>query len=417
MLKNKRNIIILICVILIIVIACIIGGKLIGNKNENSNSNSMGSSNNDVNDNSDNSTKDNSNNVIESDEYESSEILLVENLYDEDNETYRAIKEIQGKISAIGDTGDFPVLLEEKTLYLNSYGTLKSVIEFSETPDEILFFDNMNIGENVFFYKDGKISCYDLDSEARFENIDFDTKTDFIPEIKSSASLYIISKTSEGYTIKYYGKENSSKPLELYSEKSLEEIITKDGEKIDMKELVVIKNNIYGYSIYCITNDNDVYQVDEIEKDSIEMATKAPIITNVDKIYQIPNVGTNLTLPIYSKIGDETAVYSGAPGASLMDTSDNFEISFTMPDGHKASEIKDIFQVSGSLIFVFENGDTYITDEIEEEDKNIYEMTKLEAISELNSEGKIVDMAGSEIFNDNIYILMDNGKLYYSEVK
>lgn len=46
-----------------------------------------------------------------------------------------------------------------------------------------------------------------------------------------------------------------------------------------------------------------------------------------------------------------------------------------------------------------------------------YPMTKLEVISKLNSEGKIVDMAGAQVLDSNIYVLMDNGKLYSFECK
>ena len=78
--------------------------------------------------------------------------------------------------------------------------------------------------------------------------------------------------------------------------------------------------------------------------------------------------------------------------------------------------MKDIIQVSDKLVFIFNNGDTYYTDDIQDEEQTSYEMNKLDDISSLNSEGSILDMAGATAMDDNIYILMKDGKLYYKEL-
>ena len=53
---------------------------------------------------------------------------------------------------------------------------------------------------------------------------------------------------------------------------------------------------------------------------------------------------------------------------------------------------------------------------IQDEEQTSYEMNKLDDISSLNSEGSILDMAGATAMDDNIYILMKDGKLYYKEL-
>lgn len=45
-------------------------------------------------------------------------------------------------------------------------------------------------------------------------------------------------------------------------------------------------------------------------------------------------------------------------------------------------------------------------------------MKKLEEISEINGEGKIIDMSGdASAFSKNSYILMDTNELYYYELE
>lgn len=58
-------------------------------------------------------------------------------------------------------------------------------------------------------------------------------------------------------------------------------------------------------------------------------------------------------------------------------------------------------------------GNTYLSDEIEEAERTTYEKTKFEEISKLNREDKLVDMSGEDsVFNNNIYVLMDTNELY-----
>lgn len=59
------------------------------------------------------------------------------------------------------------------------------------------------------------------------------------------------------------------------------------------------------------------------------------------------------------------------------------------------------------------NGNTYLTDEIEEAERATYEKAKVEEISKLNNDSKLIDMSGeSSTLKKNIYILMDTNELY-----
>ena len=302
---------------------------------------------------------------------EKNSIQLLENLYKENDENLSLIKSIQGKVTYIENGGTFPVLVADNKLYLESYGDIIEKYQFLNQPDEILYFDNIEIGKNIFVMSNGKISAFDIDEgKSIFENIDFNAESDFIPTLGGDSYVFIMSKTANGYNIKYYQKDDESQTFKLYSEENLNKVQTSNSNEINMKELFVLKNNDNGYSLYCLTQNNEVYWVDRVDPNgNMTMRSKTPILTNVDKIIEPASVYSNLTLPIYTKINDNTAVYSGAPGSSIMDTEDNFEISFEMPSGHNPNQIKDIFQVSDFLIFEFDNKDVYYIDEIQRTNK------------------------------------------------
>lgn len=206
--------------------------------------------------------------------------------------------------------------------------------------------------------------------------------------------------------------------IEFYGQDQVEGYETADLNPINVKKIIPLKSNMYGYRVYIITDNGELYCADSgsVIQGQMAMETSNPIASNVENVLSPSDVGNNLTLPVYSKIGDTSALYSEVPGADLIDTSDNLEISFVLPDGHTAAEVKDIIQVSDKLVFIFNNGDTYYTDDIQDEEQTSYEMNKLDDISSLNSEGSILDMAGATAMDDNIYILMKDGKLYYKEL-
>lgn len=346
-------------------------------------------------------------------------IIRAEGLYEEDEENHRLIEELQGKIQFIGQNATLPAIFAENKLYMKKYGILSVGMELNGEAEWIRYFDSMDIGPTILYYADGKITCYgkaDDGTKIRFEDIDFNPETDCFPEVEVGfgSHLFVMSKQDNGYVMKYY--ENSDgNGLAFHSAEMLTDFSASDLEDItdQIKDILIIPSIEYGYELFCRTNDNSVYKVDGANSDGLEMTTSKPILMNVENIYASSYVTAYTTVPIYSKVGDETGVYSAAPGEDLSDGEDNLEIAFPMPDGHKPAEIKDIFDCNGSLVFVFDNGDTYLTDEIEKTERVTYEMTKLEEISKLNSEGKIINMVGgTSIREDYIYILMDTNELY-----
>lgn len=394
----KKNLPILILVILLVITGC--------GKKENANANSQ--------------------NNMAFGKYETESIKLLNKLYDEE-ENIEFLNEVQGHITHIDNGGTAPVIVANNKFFSTDFGIYSQKIKFPNKPSSIIFFDSPEIGESVYYINKNKINLYEADKKTDnvvFENIDFNKDTDFIPEESWGSTLNIVRKNDNNYIVKYYEINNDTNKLEFHSQSVLNRVQTSYGDELIGDKLNVVISNKYGYCVYFITKNNEAYWINEayvsVGKYSsvggLRATSKTPYLTNVDKIYASADVGNNLSRPIYSKIGEQEVLYSYVPGSDILDSSDDLEISFQLPDGHKASEIKDIFQVSDYLVFVIDNN-VYITDEIQAKSRNTYDMKKLEDISKLNNTGKIVDMAGASTLNNNIYVLMDDGKIYYQEIE
>ena len=346
-------------------------------------------------------------------EFETANIKLINGLYE--GEDAALINSLQGHITIIDNGGTFPVLIADKTVYSEDYGTLKEIISLPAVPDSVIYFDNISIGENLLYFKDSKLNLYPADEYGiRFTDIAFNEETDFVGEIGLSSYFKIIRKENGSYIIDYYESDDESGVFVLESHKPLENIQTPDVKTLSVKEIIPLRSHSNGYYVYILTDSNDVYAIDSISsRGKMTTMSSNPIVSNVDRIIAPADVNTYLTTPIYSKIGDSANLYSGAPGASLIETSDNFEIAFILPHDQTPEKVTDVFSVSDKLVFVFANGDTYYTDDIEKEERTSYDMTKLDEVSHLKAGGTILDMAGAMTLDDNLYMLMSDGKLYY----
>lgn len=348
----------------------------------------------------------------------SENIIRAEELYEEDEEEYALIESLQGKIKYIEQNNAYLTFIAENKVYITKYGGITPKIELSGDPEQVQYFNNVEIGENVYCYTDNKISLYNDNGELRFKDVEFNPETDCV-YADMGDNLFVMSKQSDGYRIKYY-EITDEKEAEIKEENMLTEYETVKGDDItdQVKEIQIVPSNKYGFEAYCITNNNELYWANDIHEDSLEMSTSKSMAKDVDTIYAQSYVTTYTTTPVYSKVDDEKAVYSVAPGASIVSAEDNIEIAFPMPDNHVPSEIKDIFNSYGALVFVFDNGDTYITEDIEKTGTTEYKMTKLEEVSEMNADGKIVDMTGGgSALEKYVYLLTDTNELYAYIIK
>lgn len=339
--------------------------------------------------------------------YETEEIKLINNMlfYKMDYPGTKVLEEIQGSITQINDYAtSVPNILVGNKVYTGIY--IEETMEFPDVPDSIHGFKG-----GVFYFKDGKITLYKGNKSVEFENVDFNKETDFIID------NLIISKVNDGYKIKEIRKNEETGKIEL-EEYMLDKFCTYDDETIAVKEMIALESDAYGYYIYVKSVDNKWYLLENIAYNTGFVQKTILTSKNVDRIIASSDAGAHLLWPVYTKIDDEGAVYSGLPSELTYGGGDGLEISFKMPDGHKPNEIEDIFSLLNNIMFfVFDNGDVYVVNDITMyEPKETYEMKKVDDISRLNKDGKIIQMVGVDGFS-NIYLLMDDNKLYYKEIE
>ena len=131
-------------------------------------------------------------------QFESEDIKLINDLYDD--EGLELISSIQGNITNIDNGGTFPVIVAGNKVYSEDYGTLKEALTLPDTPDDLIYFDSIEIGENILYFKDGKISLFPYnDYGISFTDMEFDLHTDFIPEISMSSYYMIAHKERNSY--------------------------------------------------------------------------------------------------------------------------------------------------------------------------------------------------------------------------
>ncbi len=348
-------------------------------------------------------------------EFETDTIRLADELYSEDEK--EQIQSLQGHITHIDNGGTFPVLLADNKVYTEDYGSLSEKASLPAVPDSITYFDNITIGENLFAFTDGKLSLHSLDGYSiQFADIDFNADTDFVAEIGMSSYFTIVRQENDGYVIDYYESSDTgtSGEFALFSQNPMGTVETSDLKALSVREIVPLRSNTNGQTIYIITDSGDVYCIDNVSSyGTVTVSPSTPLLSDADRLVAPAEVTTYLTVPIYSKTGDSTNLYSAAVGADLFDVSDNFEVTFVLPDGHTPDEVTDVFRAADKLVFVFADGGTYYTDDIEEEDRTSYELIRLDDVSQLMADGSVLGMAGVTVFDDNLYLLLNDGKLYY----
>lgn len=349
------------------------------------------------------------------DEFETENIHLAEGVFKDNENNFKLINSSQGSITFLDNGNTFPAFVSNNKLYINSYGKLTSYFELEDNPDEILFFNNNNYGYNLFTFKDNKISHLSESSGSTFKNIKFNPEEDFIFDVKIDDSFNVVSRDDTGLIINNY-KKNSNNTYEFTESYSAEFYDVKENS-IDIVKTQVVKSSTYGYMLYCYTKDNEIYTASSISQGKILMTSSTPVATDVNKIIACSDIATRLSCPIYHKIDDEKQLHAKVYGKSLSKTDDDLDISFVIPDEHKIEEIVNVFSCSDSIVFIFNNGDVYITSELDEFKTETYKMKKLEEVSKLNAENKIVSLSGCRIIDDNIYFLLENGKIYYCKVK
>ncbi len=355
--------------------------------------------------------------------YEDAGILPAEKLFNEDEEAYTSIESIQGQIVALGSAANRPVFMTGDTVYSISFLASALIEDLSvENVAWMKCVDSLIYGKIILVYtSEGKLSAYNEVGEPIFVDLDYNDETDVIVELDLSI-LQMIRPQGNEYEIFYYECDDAGR-LTLIKQNVITEythyvIDTEYTEYAAQSgELVVIPSSAYatGRQIYYLTPNNDWYAIEEFMSNGKVAMWDKPVLTNVSRVYYDNSIWRTGG-PIYAKAGDNAKIYAKIIGDNWISSEDDIEISFILPDGHTTEDIKNILGSEDYPMIEFTNGDVYCAEEIDEEIPAEYTFTKLEAVSELNAEGKIVQMVGPIWQSDILYILMDDNKVYYIEL-
>lgn len=398
-------------------------------------------------------TNSNDNIVVDLPPLSSDTILYAEESFDIGSDAYNAIKKAQGKISYISSLTTGLTFVANGEWYSTGMGdsAQKNAIIPTDA-DNIIFYHNMSIGENLVYTKENELFSVGADSEIRYNNVAFNPATDVILYDNSydAPYLHIISKTVEGYIVNHWGpkvdehsvavqNKDGSYTYELLESAPVGAIMTAkttiDNKRIEgtdisaeVVEIFALPNHANGYEIVVKTVDNDIYYVKEIvegDRDSdgavlnfkLKLKTHSPELINVDKLFMVE---TFFTAPVYSKCDNNTRMFTKGVGKDLFDPKDDVEIVFTMPDGLTTDRVVSVFSVSNAIGFVFDNGDVYLTYKLDESGASLdvnkeYSLLKNEDLSRALKEQNVVMFVGETVFS-KVYMLTQNGYLLFCDV-
>lgn len=429
----KRVLTILLCfVILLSLIAC---GNEVNNQNETVDNNISANKNN----NNSTNTTPLTDNVWEG-------LVAAESLFD--GNTKELIKSLQGSFKHIENGGGDITFIANDNWYLPSMGEFNKVLELPKSANDFRYINSAVFGKSILCFENN--TCYMIgdDGEYLCNDIVFNFQTDLFMHDSSSSVLSptILSKNNNWYNVNLWRVEENSDgsykqnsdgtyAFRLYDKKPLRSILTDSYDGIDIagdvSEIFAL-NTDDGYVVAIITINGDLYYASHVMSgDVVEdektnktvivnydliTTTKAPILTNVTKAF---SHNLMLSQPIYIKGDDDMALYSAARGENIMDTSDDTVVKFIVPEGHNAYEVTKVFNAYKNVIFVFDNGDVYITDPISDDMfglnvKSEITMTKCEVLSNVMKSGEVNQMcsANAMTFGQRIYILKKDGTLW-----
>lgn len=354
------------------------------------------------------------------------EMIPLDELYKDDKEDYQLIKGLQGKIKAIESPAAFYIYADGK-IYEKLYNNFAEVADVGADIDIFSCFQNTDVGKvilavdsnsatSVMFDENG--SSYDIYSE---ELSDFDINTFLFKEVDFNHFCTVTIEAQQckvrSYTMPDKNDNAGRKPT-LGDEVLISKYETKDGVELGEMHLVSVEKRDVGSGtvVCCITKNHELYIAEDYNKitQSLIMGTKTPLATNVNWVYSGNGIA-NTILPIYSKVDDKSNIYTTVSGISITDASDNQEVKIVMPDGYENGNIAEIFGCDDSVFVRFNSGNVFFTGKIDKKSGGTYEMTEHLLLSELYKENKVSDICADQAYHGYIYVLTNDGKLYYTE--
>ncbi len=317
--------------------------------------------------------------------------------------TYRQITYVlsDGKVYGFSDMPAFSKLKDE---------TYRSTGSFSLNiqPDDVI------VGSShIVFAKDDNIIGYDYSGNIAFNNIPFDKKTDYLlPYVPETISNKIIVAKKKGNNLNFtlYIPDETTHdiieivPLEIKWD-SFNKYLQANNRNSTVVEMFIVPGDIN--CLFVKTSDNELYEVYISEDGNVNVLESYPSLNDIDKIYFIDDSLSTFQLPFYSKKGNNKEIFTAGSGLYL---SVDEEISIELPSTHNVNDIEKIISSLSDILFVFDNGDIYVAEDIGNQNSWLsFTMEKIDELSKYYKKGNVLTITADKC---GFYILMDDRTVY-----
>lgn len=263
------------------------------------------------------------------------------------------------------------------------------------------------------------VNCFDIDGGCFFKGLELGELDKIIDY--GFSTVHVVFGESGNYTVKTYVIQEdrsvafeSEYPVVGYS----------IGGYTDLEEPIKseywFRTDVNPWELYVVTENGHLYMFNNIELGYKEykfcVGKNYTNATDVDKVYGSVTAGVGHYAPVYSKVGDNTSLYTLVSGESIWETEDDIEIRLVLPDGYTTTSVQDIIGCSDSIVIEFNGGSLYAINGIDSYSGGEYTAEFISGLSELNADGKVRSIEGMWYSSNRLYVLLIDGVVYYIDL-
>lgn len=352
---------------------------------------------------------------------EKTDAIAEDNIIPEQNEKqdFNFIAKVDDCVNNITD-----IKLMDNHLYMSSaniiykynYSGCETILESNNNIKKIVFagkdtFVLQNEDNSYSIYtKDNKMK--DVEESKSFKEISGVETDNVIYALKcnSSKNLITISKNNDEIYVNKYELDSdlnvTSKEMNIPLHLSLG--MDTNTEVDNIKDIYVSDYN----KLYFTLSDGKEYQTglnilfSDVENGYIKLYTQGTDIQDLDNVNKVYGEGCifDFSRALFEKIGDNKNIYTYNSDSPLVgNPEDEYKITIALPEKYSCDNIKNIL-IYEDVIIEFNDSDIYVS-----EKNNISNLIYNENLSSLNKNQKLKKY---EVFNSDIYLLLDDNCLY-----
>ena len=304
-------------------------------------------------------------------------------------------------------------------IYGFNYGELEKQYTLSEAGSVVYTVSNAYFSQLIFEVSEGGIvNCFDSNGDCLFKGLKL-KEVERILDCGSSY-VYVVAGEKGNYTVKLYCiQEDKSVVLE----DELPVVGYSVGDYVDMEESVKeeywFRSDVSPWELYVVTENGHLYMFNDVDIGYREykfcIGKNFSNVSDVDEVFGSVTSGVEHYAPVYSKVGDDASLYTLISGESLWDTEDDVEVKIAIPNGYSTANVRKVIGCVDSIVIMFDDYSVYVVNDIDGRSGE-YTAEIISGLTELNEDGKLLDIEGMWYAIDRIYVLLVDGVVYYIDL-